>query len=152
VPKRLFFLAKSELFKARFLCWLLPKTGQIPVDRGKGGSRALKDAAKVLRSKFGSIGIFPEGTRSKSGKPFEMEPHTGFLVLGKLSGAVMVPVKISGTWEAMPPGAGKPRRKDCRVVFGKPLEIDYDSLDLKDREALKEKAHWVMQRIDELDL
>ena len=152
MPKqRVLFLAKQELFEARFLSWLLPLIGQIPVARGKGGSKALKEAAKILKKKFASIGIFPEGTRSKSGQPFELEPHTGFLVLGKLSGAPMIPVKLSGTWEALPPSVKFPRRTDCKIHFGKPLDIDFKSLDLKDREALRELAHKVMLHIDSLD-
>lgn len=66
-----------------------------------------------------SILLFPEGTRSTNGKlqPFK----TGVGLLGVELMAPVVPVKIRGTFEALPKGRTLPTRSRVNVHFGHPL-------------------------------
>ncbi len=65
-------MAKKELFKFKPLGWLIGKVGGFPVDRGKGDRGAIRAAQQSLQD-GGMLLIFPEGTRSKTGKllPFK---------------------------------------------------------------------------------
>ena len=68
-----------------------------------------------------SILLFPEGTRSITGQlqPFK----SGIGLLGVELMAPVVPVKISGTFEALPKGRTIPRRTAVSVTFGQPLRF-----------------------------
>ena len=57
-------LAKSSLWKARPMAWVLDHMGQIPIERGRGDLAALSAAIDHLRQAQ-CIGIFPEGTVSR---------------------------------------------------------------------------------------
>lgn len=119
------FIVKKE-YEVPPLCWIIKLLGSFFVDTKKlvGAKRGLK----ILRN-GGTLGIFPEGTRSLDGKIQQFEPGATFLALK--SGARVIPVYISGTfrqgkgidsvlpkiWEFL-------RRKyKIKVVFGKPFNL-----------------------------
>jgi 1-acyl-sn-glycerol-3-phosphate acyltransferase len=56
-------LAKSSMWKNKWLGAVLTGMGQIPIERGSGDTGALDRAIEELR-KGACIGIYPEGTRS----------------------------------------------------------------------------------------
>lgn len=66
-----------------------------------------------------SILLFPEGTRSTTGKlqPFK----SGVGLLGVELMAPVVPVRVRGTFEALPKGRTLPHRSPVSVSFGQPL-------------------------------
>jgi 1-acyl-sn-glycerol-3-phosphate acyltransferase len=57
-------LAKSTLWKAAPLGWILDGMGQIPIVRGGGDTQALDAAIRELEA-GACIGVFPEGTISR---------------------------------------------------------------------------------------
>ena len=65
--RQIFFLSKAELFQNKPLAWLLRSLGCIPVQRGRGDVGAIDHAGEVLR-RGDIVGIFIEGTRSRSGE------------------------------------------------------------------------------------
>jgi len=90
-----------------------------PVDRrGEGANRGL---SKKLLAAGVPLLIFPEGTRSKTGKmaPFQI----GAASLALSTQVPVVPVALIGAHEAMPRGANWPRRGRPPVVVavGAPL-------------------------------
>jgi 1-acyl-sn-glycerol-3-phosphate acyltransferase len=95
--------------------------GFVPVDRRgeKTGRGALEAAARMMRDKGYSFLIFPEGTRSLTGKlqPF----RRGGFFLAAAAGAPIVPVSLRGTFALLPKGRRIPRRGTIRVVFHKPI-------------------------------
>ena len=121
VPRKVTFIAKQELFRVPLLGWWLRQIGQISVERGGGGRAALNAAEKVLRD-GGVIIIFPEGTRTQTGRMGR--GHTGVAVLALKTGVPVVPVAIEGTFEAF--GKGKRIIKPNRVsvVYGEPIHFD----------------------------
>ncbi|MFI7480790.1 lysophospholipid acyltransferase family protein [Kocuria sp. M1R5S2] len=92
-----------------------------PVDRkGTGANRGL---SKKLLKEGVPLLIFPEGTRSRTGK---MGPFTiGAAGLAKAVGVPVLPVALIGAYEAMPHGSRWPRRGRPPVVVavGEPLHV-----------------------------
>jgi 1-acyl-sn-glycerol-3-phosphate acyltransferase len=91
----------------------------IPCDRHSNTFASLRECRAVLAPSQ-PILIFPEGTRSLTGELQPFQTGVGFLAI-KLK-VPIVPVSISGTFEALPKGKLMPRRRSIRVVFGSVLE------------------------------
>jgi len=67
LPRPVHFMAKEELFKSAIGRWFFTNIGAFPVKRGSADLSAVKKALKLL--KHGKVfGIFPEGTRIKTGE------------------------------------------------------------------------------------
>lgn len=118
-PRRASFLTKSEVFVgvwARPCGWL----SLIPVHRGQPDRAALKAGLEVLR-RGGALGVFPEGTRGSGGFASVAD---GLAYLALRSGAVVVPIAVHGTGDALPRGKVLPRlRTPVRVVYGPPITL-----------------------------
>lgn len=133
-PRPVAFLGKAEYFtrcglKGRLMARFLTGLGYVPVDRGnvKAGLAALDAGRKVLRS-GGAFGIYPEGTRSLDGRLHR--GHTGVASLALSTGAVVVPVALTGTERVQPIGRRFPRIAPVQVRFGAPLEFSrYEGLE-----------------------
>lgn len=91
VPQRLRYIAKQELFRNRFFGGLLLKLGAFPVERGAGDSGALDRSAQIV-SEGGVLTIFPEGTRSRDGKP--LRARSGVAMIAGRSGADVLPCAV----------------------------------------------------------
>jgi 1-acyl-sn-glycerol-3-phosphate acyltransferase len=113
-PRDIHFMAKEELFENSFLRWLLQKLHAFPVKRGNQDRQALRNGIKVLKE--GKVlGVFPEGTRSKSGELGKGLAGAGFFALR--SDAAIVPCAIKGKYEKF---------KKLKVIYGKPIVLDKD--------------------------
>jgi 1-acyl-sn-glycerol-3-phosphate acyltransferase len=114
-PRRVWFMAKRELFRPGFPTWFFHVLGGFPVDRVGPDLEAVRSALEVLEAGR-ALGMYPEGTRSRDFLPFL--PGAAWLAMA--AGAPLVPVGISGTADAMPSGSRTPRRTHVRVRFGEP--------------------------------
>ena len=141
------FMARDTLFSNPVARWYFPRVAVMPLDRTRGDLGALKKAIATLKEGQ-VIGLFPEGTRSPDGQMREAKGGIGFLIA---KGDVpVVPLYISGTFEAFPKGAKK--MKPARVVarLGRPITPE------EIRAAMPEKGDYaavgalVMRRIREL--
>ena len=104
------FMAKAELFEKKFVGWLLGKLGAFPVERGSSAARgAIKHFEDVL-SEGGLMGIFIEGTRSKTGE--FLPPKNGVSLIAFDTKTPVIPVCITHL--------GKRRV----VRFEKPLSLE----------------------------
>jgi len=119
-PRQLSFLAKAELFEIPLLGRLIRALNARPVRREGSDARALKTALKVLEEGRALL-VFPEGTRGPEGALREAKPGAGMLAV--LSGAVVVPVLITGSGRALPKGAAFPRPAKAIVRFGQPMRF-----------------------------
>ncbi|MGH9043719.1 MAG: lysophospholipid acyltransferase family protein [Acidimicrobiales bacterium] len=115
--RKLFFMAKQELWNVGWFGRLLERFGVFPVERG-GVDRASVRRAEEVLSAGALLVVFPEGTR-KSGPVGQLLDGVAFLAAR--SGAPVVPVGISGTERAMPKGSVLPRPVKVRVALGAPL-------------------------------
>ena len=118
--RQIFFLAKAELFRIPLFGRLIKALHARPVRREGSDPRALKTAARLLEEGKALL-VFPEGTRSLDGSLAEAKPGVGMLAV--MSGAPVVPTYVSGTLEALPKGAVRPRRSQVSVRFGPALHF-----------------------------
>ena len=81
----------------------------VPLGRkGEGlGSGATDHVDRILDEGWNLV-MFPEGTRSRDGKIGKV--HSGAAVIAAQHGIPIVPIYLSGTHQAMPPGQNWPRR------------------------------------------
>ena len=134
------FMAKEELF-VPILGDIYKSLGAFPVKRGASDRNAIKNALSILRA--GKVlGIFPEGTRSKTGK---LGPAgSGTLGIASKAKATVVPTAIVGSnlkWQ-------KTFWPKIKIIFGEPLVFPQDAeLGKEELEAMTDK---MMERIRNL--
>lgn len=128
------FMAKSELFEPPVFGPLIRILGAFPVRRGAADRQAMKTAINLLQHDE-MVGVFPEGTRSKTGDLGKV--GDGAFMMAAWTKAAIVPALIIGTDFKRHPGWPK-----VKVVFGKPLEYDKKIKPGKEQLALLSKS-WV---------
>lgn len=90
--RRLYFMAKIELFKNKFAAKLITALGAFPVDRGAGDGKAIKTGEDLIRE--GNVmTIFLEGGRSKTGEL--QRPRSGCALMAQQMQVPVVPACIT---------------------------------------------------------
>jgi long-chain acyl-CoA synthetase len=97
-------------------------TNLVPMER-LGSIRKSMDVAERVLRRGRSLVVFPEGTRSLTGRMADFLPSLGYLALR--SGVGILPAHIAGSFEALPKGSTLPKSRDLRVRFGPFLSIEY---------------------------
>jgi 1-acyl-sn-glycerol-3-phosphate acyltransferase len=129
--------AADYFYKNRFTAWLVSFIfNTTPIDR-QGGSGVSKNGGghldKLLDQGWNLL-LYPEGTRSRSGATGRI--RRGAAVLAAAHGLKIVPIRVTGTREAMPPGRWWPKRLRARPVskrhritvsFGEPISPTADT-------------------------
>jgi 1-acyl-sn-glycerol-3-phosphate acyltransferase len=120
------FMAGIKLKANPFTSVFLRIIRHIPINPNSADRSAIKKALAVLNS-GGSIMIFPEGTRSRSGSMIKAKK--GFLLLSRLSKADIVPIAIEGTELMLPINQDDmsmetPKRADVRISIGEPFQLE----------------------------
>ncbi len=117
-------LGKVEYLDGAITRRLFPAAGMIPVDRsGKGLVESLRFAESRL-AEGEIIGLFPEGTRSRSGDLHRGRAGVAHLALR--TGAPIVPVGIVGSDRVQAPDGRFPVprfRGHVEVRFGSPIDL-----------------------------
>ncbi len=90
-------------------------TNLIPMEREGSIHESLKLAVQTLQKGFNLL-IFPEGTRSSSGQITEFKSSLGYLALRAKRG--ILPIHLSGTYDAMPKGSKLPKKKKVKAIIG----------------------------------
>lgn len=83
-----------------------------------GGAESIRAVEGFLAQGWNVV-IFPEGTRSRTGRMGPFKPGVG--LVASRTGRPVVPARIVGTYELLPPGRSRPRRQRVEVRFGPPL-------------------------------
>ena len=147
VHPRLRVLYKAELRKALpVLRRAFDVVGFVPIERGnRDQSMAVIDDAVEALKAGNSFMIFPEGTRSRTGRllPFK---KGGFIMAIK-GQATVVPVAIQGTTAAMRKGNPFIRPVTVSVRLGAPIDTAGWSIDDRDR-LIKLTREAVQQQLD----
>lgn len=134
-PRMIRFMGKEELFRNPFLRKLFVALGGFPIKRQAGDKEALKKGLQILNNDE-VLGIFPEGTRSKTG---ELKPGlagAGFFALR--SNALVVPCAIIGNYKLF---------RKITVVFGKPIDLEEQR---KNKISAKEATDIIMKEIQNI--
>lgn len=115
IPAHLHYMAKQELFQIPVFSTIIRGLGAFPVRRATADRLAIRTAINLLKA--GEIvGIFPEGTRSKTGKL--QKPEAGLELIASKAGVPVIPVAIIGTNLLFRNGNVFPR---FEVHFGKAI-------------------------------
>lgn len=112
------FMAKEELFAFPIFSWVITQLKAFPVKRGAADRGAIRTALSLLEQ--GEIvGMFPEGTRSKTGQLGKAEP--GLALIAAKAGATIIPTAIIGTDKIFQGGSLFPK---IEIKFGKPIIVE----------------------------
>jgi 1-acyl-sn-glycerol-3-phosphate acyltransferase len=140
------FLAKKEHFEGKQKKWH-EFLEAIPVDRQAGGKSGLDEAVKALK-KGKIIAIYPEGTRTLTGKLQRGKTGVARLALG--AKVPVLPVGLKGTFDILPKGKNVPRFKRASVHIGKLMHFDEYYGKENDKKALRLVTDNVMKEIGRL--
>jgi len=150
LPRRVTYVGKAEYLDDWKTRKLFPALGMIPIDRSGGdASSAALDAAVEVLERGELFGIYPEGTRSRTG--FLHKGHTGVARLALRTGCPIVPVGIVGAMDIQPPDAKLPRPfMELTIRFGEPIDVSRYRDRSSDRLVLRQITDEVMFSIREL--
>ena len=140
--RQIHYMAKASLFQNKLLAFIIRYAGAFPVERGTGGAEALQEAYELLENQR-VIGVFIEGTRSKTGEL--LNPKTGVSLLAYRTHAPVVPVSIIGKGGKCPKAFGK-----MRIVIGKPLAFEELGMTEESGLQFRKAAKLIMGKIREL--
>ncbi|MCK4529168.1 1-acyl-sn-glycerol-3-phosphate acyltransferase [candidate division WOR-3 bacterium] len=110
------FMGKSGLFTTKFSSWFLRGINVIPVGREGSVLGTVREFIRFLKEGK-AIMVFPEGTRSKTGKYLEAQPGVGFLAIR--TNTPVIPTFIRGMSEPLIKHFF--RITPLKVKFGKPI-------------------------------
>ncbi len=111
LPRPVRFMAKSELFRKPLFGTILAGVGAFPVERGGADREAIRTSKEIL-ARGECLVMFPEGTRSLTGKIRPFFPGGGMLALEP--NIVVIPAAIWGSQRKIGP---------VSVAVGPPLDL-----------------------------
>lgn len=133
-----YFMSKEEMFQIPFFSKVMPLLYAFPVRRNSADRRAIKKALEILKS--GKVlGIFPEGTRSRTEDL--LVPHSGVALIAIKSEVPVVPIAIIGSFKIL---------RQIKVCIGTPISFPEYYGQKNKAEQLEEVAGKIMQEIDRL--
>jgi 1-acyl-sn-glycerol-3-phosphate acyltransferase len=115
-PRRVWLMAKEELFRSAPLAWWMSRSGAFPVRRNSADTESIRTARDLL-ARGECLVLFPEGGVTRSGDMRPGFPGTGSLAL--MPGVTVVPAVI---WNS------QRLRGPVRIRFGAPVPLQ----DLRD--------------------
>ncbi|MCR3921072.1 MAG: 1-acyl-sn-glycerol-3-phosphate acyltransferase [Firmicutes bacterium] len=132
------FMAKEELFKIPVMGRFLKMIQVFPIKRNSADRKAIKTSLETLQAGHG-LGMFPEGTRSRTADLLPPQAGVGFIAVK--SEAPVVPIAIIGPYKLF---------RRVRVRIGTPLRFpEYYGVKVRS-EQLDDVAKRIMQEIDHL--
>jgi 1-acyl-sn-glycerol-3-phosphate acyltransferase len=112
----------------------------VPIERRGGGMSKDGSHLDTLLDQGWSLLLYPEGTRSRGGSTGRV--RRGAAVLAAAHDLSIVPIRVTGTGEAMPPGRMWPKRLHGKIIsrrhrievsFGEPIRPNGDATALIER-------------------
>lgn len=139
--RRIYFMAKDELFKNKFFACIIRGLGAFPVKRGAGDGKAIKTGTDLIHE--GNVmGIFLEGGRSKTGEL--MRPRSGCALVAYDTQVPVVPACITNV-------SKNNSLFGKRIIhYGEPISIEELGLKTGDRRELRNASKIIMDKIKEM--
>ncbi|MFO7929723.1 MAG: lysophospholipid acyltransferase family protein [Candidatus Humimicrobiaceae bacterium] len=121
INRYIYFMAKIELFKNRFLSAVVTFLNAFPVNRTATDRSSIRTAVEVLKEGQ-MLALFPEGTRSVNG--IIREGKKGVGLISVMSKAPIIPVAIKNTNKIVQ----KPKKRlffpKVKMIAGSLIEVD----------------------------
>jgi 1-acyl-sn-glycerol-3-phosphate acyltransferase len=114
VRRRVYYMAWDKLFAVPVLGQLIRVLRAFPVDIYSNDPGAVREARRLVQQ-GAAVMIFPEGGRSFDGTLGHFK--IGAFRLAVTLGAAVLPVTISGGYEAWPPQRALPRRGRMTITY-----------------------------------
>lgn len=139
--RQIYYMAKAELFKNAFLGKLMRGLGAFPVNRGSGDGKAINEAEQIVKDGK-LLGIFIEGTRSKTGE--FLRPKSGAAIVAYQMNVPVIPVCIT------------PKNKKIKIFqrvtvsCGKPMTPQQLGLNNGSGEEYRNASRMIMSEIKKL--
>jgi 1-acyl-sn-glycerol-3-phosphate acyltransferase len=139
LPRRIYWIAKKELFDIPIFGPSMRRGGYIPLDRsdGRKALKSMENAAAIIRG-GSSVVMFPEGTRSRDGQllPFKR----GGFMLAVRAGVPVVPVTINGSGRVNPGGL-------IRLYSGRISLTLHPRITIPEGMKKGESEEWLMEKV-----
>ena len=142
-PKQIYFMGKAELFRNKLSKWFFSNMGAFAVERGKNDKTAINTALELLKTQ-NILGLFIEGTRSKTGE--FLRPKSGAAVLAYNTNSPVLPICITGSGEN-----NKVKMfKKTTISIGAPILINDLNIQTETRLEFKHATNLIMDSIKRL--
>lgn len=143
VPRRICFMAKSQLFGPPVLTYVYKHGGAFPIRRGHRDEEAMRTSRAILE-RGDTLLVYAEGGRSRSGELGEPKPGIGRIALE--TGAPVIPVAVHGSaavrrWKRL-------RFPRVTVQYGEPLTFPVEAEPSRERQL--EVATEIFGRVREM--
>ncbi|CAB4729474.1 unannotated protein [freshwater metagenome] len=120
------YLAKSGLFRGRFMRFFMTAAGQIPVERLSSNATGAFSAAVAAVRAGELVVVYPEGTITRDPGGWPMTGKSGAARIALETGCPVLPVGQWGAQELLAPYAKRPDlfpRKKITMIVGEPLDL-----------------------------
>lgn len=121
------YLAKSGLFKGRFMRFFMTSAGQIPVERESLAAAGAFDAAVEAVRRGECVVVYPEGTITRDPDGWPMTGKSGAARIALATGCPVIPVGQWGAQALLAPYTKRPHplpRKPITMIVGDPVPLD----------------------------
>lgn len=144
IPGTLRFVAKKEMASIPLLGRAMKAAGHIYIDRQNRAQaiEAYEEVASWIRDGLSTV-VFPEGTRSRTGRllPFKKGPF----VLALAAQVPLVPVYVANTFQILPKAHVLLRPQPITIYFDEPIATEGMRYD--EREVLLRRSHAAILRM-----
>lgn len=140
-PRRqLYFMSKAEWFQNKPFGMLLGWLGAFPINRGEGDFDAIGHAVELVEQGH-LVGIFPEGTRNRTGGP--MKPKSGTAYIARQTKADIIPCALLF-------GERRGFRSKITVKIGEVIPYGDLGFEGEERSSLRRASKLIMGRVNAL--
>lgn len=122
--RKLWGVARDDLWKNKVIGYLLDCIGVFPVKRHSADRAMIRRVLEVL-ARGDTVGIFPEGLRTHDGLLNPAEP--GIALLVQKANVPLIPVALIGTYEMLSRHQKKLKRARIKVIVGVPMTFAPDT-------------------------
>ncbi len=144
------YLARKTLMNHPIMNFALSHLNVIPIDQERPDPGSILKVLRLVRSGKPII-IFPEGSRCEDGKMHDAMPGIG-LILGRLAGVPVQPIRIEGAYDCLPPHRSKLELHPITMSVGDPIPFTKEELKAKGREGQLAIGRKIMEAIAALPL
>ncbi len=111
--RKVYFMAKKELFENKLMGWVFSKFGAFPISRGEADISGIRTAMKILKD-GDLLVIFPEGTRNKKREEILLPLQEGVAMLALRCKAAIIPSWVEGGYRPW---------KRCTLLTCAPMDL-----------------------------